>query len=70
MSLITERDSLQLDQGQSGHKIAATKPVIVLSVLAMVGLLGAVAALSVKLIKRYSNRPSGEKRPLLEDRLV
>lgn len=50
--------------------VIATKPVIALSVLATVGLAGAVAALSAKLIKRYGNKPSGEKRPLLEDRLV
>ena len=70
MSLSTESFSPQPHQGQNGHKIGATKPVIVLSVLAMVGLLVAVAALSAKLIKRYGNQPSGEKRPLLEDRLV
>lgn len=70
VSLTTEIYSPQLDQGQSGHKIAATKPVIVLSVLAMAGLLGAVATLSAKLVKRYGNQASGEKCPLLEDRSV
>ena len=70
MSLSTESYSPEPQQGQSGHKIAATRPVIMLSVLAMVGLLGAVAILTAKLIKRYGNRPSGEKRPLLEDKLV
>lgn len=70
MSLSTESSSPQAHQGRSGHKIVATKPVIVLSVIVMVGLAAAVAALSAKLIKHYGNQPSGEKCPLLEDRLV
>ena len=70
VSLSTESTSPQAHQGQSGHKIVATKPVVVLSVIAMVGLAGAVTALSAKIIKHYGNKPSGEKRPLLEDRLV
>ena len=72
MSLSTESSSPETHQGQSGHKIVATKPIVVLSVIAMVGLAGAVAALSAKIIKHYGNKPSqtGEKRPLLEDRLV
>ena len=56
--------------GKTEHRVVITKPVIVLSVLAMVGLLGAVAAVSVKLMKWYGKAVSGEKRPLLEDRLV
>lgn len=70
MSLSTESSSPQAHQGQSGHKIVATKPIVVLSVIAMVGLAGTVAALSANIIKRYGNKPSDEKCPLLEDRLV
>ena len=55
-----------------GHSTVVTKPVTagvsLVSVLALVGLLVAVALLVAKLVKRYST--SNEKRPLLRDRSV
>ena len=71
--MITQNYSLQsAERDQSGHKTAAatTRPIVVLSVLAMVGLLGTVAAVTAKRIKRYSKQGSGEKQPLIKDKLV
>lgn len=73
VSMITQNYSLQsAESDQSRHKTAAatTKPIVVLSVLTMVGLLGTVTAVSAKLTKRCGKQVSGEKQPLIKDKLV